>query len=204
MRVSFATINRYLEYAMNSTIKLVLAAALVSQLAACVPVAVGGAVAGGAIASDRRTSGFYVEDQGIQIKANRKMETNLGEEAHVNVTSYNRNVLLSGEVPDAERLAKAESLMKEVENVRTVTNELVVAPKSSIGSRSNDTYITSKIKGKFVTENKFPANYVKVVTENGVVYLFGLVNQAEADAAVEIARNTDGVSKVVKLFELIN
>ncbi|MES2580709.1 MAG: BON domain-containing protein [Pseudomonadota bacterium] len=189
---------------MNSTIKLVLAAALVSQLAACVPVAVGGAVAGGAIASDRRTSGFYVEDQGIQIKANRKMETNLGEEAHVNVTSYNRNVLLSGEVPDAERLAKAESLMKEVENVRTVTNELVVAPKSSIGSRSNDTYITSKIKGKFVTENKFPANYVKVVTENGVVYLFGLVNQAEADAAVEIARNTDGVSKVVKLFELIN
>ena len=187
---------------MNSTIKLVLAAAIVSQLAACVPVAVGGAVAGGAIASDRRTSGFYVEDQGIQIKANRKMETNLGEEAHVNVTSYNRNVLLTGEVPDAERLAKAESLMKEVANVRTVTNELVVAPKSSIGSRSNDTYITSKIKGKFVTENQFPANYVKVVTENGVVYLLGLVNQTEADAAVEIARNTDGVSKVVKLFEL--
>ena len=177
-----------------TSIKLLLAAAFASQLASCVPVAVGGAVAGGAIASDRRTSGFYVEDQGIQIKANRKMESNLGEEAHVNVTSYNRNVLLTGEVPDAERL--------EVANVRSVTNELVVAPASSIGSRSNDTYITSKIKGKFVTENQFPANYVKVVTENGVVYLLGLVNQAEADAAVEIARNTDGVSKVVKLFEI--
>lgn len=185
------------------TLKLIAAAALVSQLAACVPLAIGGAAAGGAIAADRRTSGFYVEDQGIELKAKKKMETNLGEESHVNVTSYNRNVLLSGEVPDAERLAKAESLMKEIDNIRSVTNEIVIAPKSTLGSRSNDTYITSKIKGKFVTENKFPANYVKVVTENGVVYLFGLVNQAEADAAVEITRNTDGVSKVVKLFELI-
>ena len=187
-----------------TTIKLFLAAAFVSQLAACVPLVIGGAAAGGAVAADRRSSGFFVEDQGIELKAIKKMETNLGEEAHVNVTSYNRNVLLTGEVPDAERLAKAESLMKEIANIRSVTNEIVVAPKSSIGSRSNDSYITSKIKGKFLTENKFPANYVKVVTENGVVYLLGLVNQAEADAAVEIARNTDGVSKVVKLFELIN
>ncbi len=189
---------------MNLNLKLVLAAAFVSQLAACVPVVVGGAAAGGVVAADRRTSGFFVEDQNIEIKANNKMESNLGEEAHVNVTSFNRNVLLTGEVPDAERLAKAASLMKEIENIRAVTNEIVVSPKAGIGSRSNDTFITSKVKTKFLTENKFPANYVKVVTENSVVYLMGLVTQAEGEAAVEIARNTDGVSKVVKVFEYLN
>ncbi len=189
---------------MNLILKFVLAATLMSQLAACVPVVVGGAAAGGAVAADRRTSGFYVEDENIELKAVKKMESNLGEEAHVNVTSYNRNVLLTGEVPDAERLAKAEALLKEIANIRAVTNEIVIAPKSTIGSRGNDTFITSKVKTKFVTENKFPANYVKVVTENGVVYLLGLVTQAEGDAAVEIARNTDGVSKVVKVFEYIN
>ncbi|PPD52815.1 MAG: transporter [Methylotenera sp.] len=189
---------------MNLILKFVLAATLLSQLAACVPVVVGGAAAGGAVAADRRTSGFYVEDENIELKAVKKMETNLGEEAHVNVTSYNRNVLLTGEVPDAERLAKAEALLKEIENIRAVTNEIVIAPKTTISSRGNDTFITSKVKTKFVTENKFPANYVKVVTENSVVYLLGLVTQAEGDAAVEIARNTDGVSKVVKVFEYIN
>ncbi|MES2637389.1 MAG: BON domain-containing protein [Pseudomonadota bacterium] len=189
---------------MNIATKLLLTTAFVSQLAACVPVVVGGAAAGGVVAADRRTSGFFVEDQGIEIKANNKMESNLGEEAHVNVTSFNRNVLLTGEVPDAERLAKAASLMKEIDNIRAVTNEIVIAPKATIGSRSNDTYITSKVKAKFLTENKFPANYVKVVTENGVVYLMGLVTQAEGEAAVEIARNTDGVSKVVKVFEYLD
>ena len=94
--------------------------------------------------------------------------------------------------------------MKEIENIRAVTNEIVISPKASIGSRSNDTFITSKVKTNFLTENKFPANYVKVVTENSVVYLMGLVTQAEGEAAVEIARNTDGVSKVVKVFEYLN
>ena len=129
------------------------------------------------------------------------METNLGENAHVNVTSYNRNVLLTGEVPVAESKSKAESWVKEITNTRSITNEITVDQKSSIGSRSNDSYITSKIKTKFVTENKFPANYVKVVTENGVVYLLGIITNKEADDAVEIARNTDGVTKVVKVFE---
>ena len=189
---------------MNLILKMLLAATLLSQLAACVPVIVGGAAAGGAVAADRRTSGFFVEDESIELKAVKKMETNLGEQSHVNVTSYNRNVLLTGEVPDAERLAKAATLLKEIENVRAVTNEITIAPKSTIGSRSNDTFITSKVKTKFLTENKFPANYVKVVTENGVVYLMGLVTQAEGEAAVEIARNTKGVTKVVKVFEYIN
>ena len=132
------------------------------------------------------------------------METNLGEHAHVNVTSYNRNILLTGEVPDAAAKAKAELLIKEIENVRTITNEIAVGTKSSLSSRSNDTYLTSKVKTKFITENKFPANYVKVVTENSVVYLLGIVTKAEADAATEIASNTDGVAKVVKVFEYMN
>jgi len=185
----------------KTALKLILSAALISQITACVPVVVGGAAATGAMAADRRTSGIYVEDENIELKAVKKMETNLGEDAHVNVTSYNRNVLLTGEVPVAESKSKAESLVKEITNTRSITNEITVGPKSTIGSRSNDSYITSKIKTKFVTENKFPANYVKVVTENGVVYLLGIVTNKEADEAVEIARNTDGVTKVVKVFE---
>ena len=188
----------------NHLAKLLLAIGFSAQLAGCVPVVLGGAAAGGAVAADRRTSGIYVEDENIELKAVKKMESNLGENAHVNVTSYNRNVLLTGEVPDEAAKTKADSLLKEIENIRAVTNEITIGPKTSISSRSNDTYITSKIKTKFVTENKFPANYVKIVTENSVVYLIGLVNTTEADAATEIARNTDGVTKVVKVFEYIN
>ena len=183
------------------TLSLILSATLITHFTACVPVVVGGAAAGGAMAADRRTSGIYIEDENIELKALKLMETNLGEHAHVNVTSYNRNVLLTGEVPTAESKTKAESLVKEITNIRNMTNEITISPKSSIGSRSNDSYLTSKIKTKFVTENKFPANYVKVVTENSVVYLIGIVTQAEADAAAEIARNTSGVTKVVKVFE---
>ncbi len=186
---------------MNLITKLVLSAAFITQLAACVPVVVGGAAAGGAMVADRRTSGIFVEDENIEIKAVKQMETKLGENAHVNVTSYNRNVLLTGEVPDDAAKTKAEAFVKEITNTRSITNEIAVGPKSSISSRSNDTYLTSKIKTKFVTENRFPANYVKVITENSVVYLMGIVSNAEAEAAVDIARNTDGVTKVVKVFE---
>jgi osmotically-inducible protein OsmY len=178
--------------------------ALAFQLTGCIGVVAGGAAAGGAMATDRRTSGIFVEDENIELKAVKFMETNLGEHAHVNVTSYNRNVLLTGEVPDESAKGKAESAVKAITNVRNITNELVVGPKSSLSSRSNDTYITSKVKTKFVTENKFQANFVKVVTENSVVYLLGVVNKAEADAAAEIASNTEGVAKVVKVFEYIN
>ena len=181
--------------------KLILAIGFTAQLTACLPLLAGGAAAGGAVAADRRTSGYYVEDENIELKAVKKMETNLGEHAHVNVTSYNRNILLTGEVPDAAAKAKAELLIKEIENVRTITNEIAVGTKSSLSSRSNDTYLTSKVKTKFVTENKFSANYVKVVTENSVVYLLGIVTKAEADDATTIASNTDGVAKVVKVFE---
>ena len=112
-------------------------------------------------------------------------------------------MLLTGEVPADESKSKAETLIKEIENVRNITNEIAIGPKSTLSSRSNDTFITSKVKTKFVTENKFPANYVKVVTENSVVYLLGIVTKEEGDAAAEIASNVDGVTRVVKVFEYL-
>jgi osmotically-inducible protein OsmY len=192
------------ELLMHVAYKLIVATILSSQLAACVPAVVGGAAAGGAIAADRRTSGFYIEDENIELKAVKYVETTLGENTHINVTSYNRNVLLTGEAPDEAIKANAEAFVKSIENVRTITNEIMVGPKTDLSSRSNDTYLTSKVKTKFVTENQFPANYVKVITENSVVYLMGIVTAAEADAAVAIASNTDGVNKVVKVFEYMN
>lgn len=183
--------------------KTILALALASQMAACVPVVVGGAAAGGAMAADRRTSGVYVEDENIELKTVKLIHDTLGESAHVNVTSFKGNVLLTGEVPDANAKTKAGDIVLKTESVRSITNELTIGPKSSIGSRANDTYLTSKVKTQFVTENRFPANHVKVVTENSVVYLIGYVTPKEADDAAEIARNTSGVAKVVKVFELI-
>jgi len=185
-------------------VQAILSLAVITSLAACVPIVAGGAAAGGAVAADRRTSGIFVEDENIELKAVKYAETSLGENAHINITSYNRNVLLTGEAPDEETKAKAEAFAKSIQNVLTVTNEILVGPKSTLSSRSNDAYLTSKVKTQFVTENRFQANYVKVVTENSVVYLLGIVNKVEADAATEIASNTSGVEKVVKVFEYIN
>lgn len=177
---------------------------LISQLTACAPVIIGGAAAGGAMAADRRTSGIYIEDQNIELKASQHVSAQLGDKVHVNVTSYNRNVLLTGEAIDETHKAKVETITKEITNVKAVVNELAIAGNSSLSARSSDTYITSKVKTNMLTENRFPPNYVKVVTENSVVYLMGLVKRQEADAAVEIARSTGGVAKVVKVFEYID
>lgn len=183
--------------------QLLLAAAVCTVLSACVPVVAGGAAAGGLAAADRRTSGAYVEDEGIEWKANNRIKDALGDKIHINVTSYNRNVLLTGEAIDESARSKAESLTKAVENVVHVTNELQIAGASALTSRSNDAYLTTRVKSSFLTENRFPAIYVKVVTENSVVYLMGIVTRKEAEDAVEIARSTDGVQKVVKVFEYI-
>ncbi len=184
--------------------KLLTAITLATQITACLPVVVGGAAAGGAMAADRRTTGVYVEDENIKLKASKSIETALGEEAHVNITSFKGNVLLTGEVPDENAKIKAENTVKAIESVRNVTNELTVGFKTSISSRANDTYLTSKVKAQFVSENRFQANYVKVVTENSVVYLLGYVTEKEAEDAVSIARNTSGVTKVVKVFEYMH
>jgi osmotically-inducible protein OsmY len=124
---------------------------------------------------------------------------------HVNVTSYNRMLLLTGEAPSAEIKADIEKLaVRLVPNVKSISNELAIAGPSSLGGRSNDTYLTSKVKARFVDANKFSANHVKVVTEAGVVFLLGLVTQTEANDAVEIARTTGGVQKVVRVFEIVS
>lgn len=175
-----------------------------TQLSGCVAVAAGGAAAGGAAALDRRTAGIYVEDENIEIKSLQQIRKTLGEEAHVNVTSYNLNVLMTGEVPTQEAKIEAENIVKGIENVKNITNEMVIGPKTSMRDRANDTYLTSVIKSKFVAEKDFAANSVKIVTEASVVYLMGIVTTREANLATEIARTTNGVAKVVKVFEYTN
>jgi osmotically-inducible protein OsmY len=173
-------------------------------LGGCVVAAVGGAAAGGVlVAEDRRTVGTITEDQGIEIRMSSRLDDRL-RSAHINTTSFNRLVLLSGEVPNAAAREEAERIARGVENVRGVYNELQVAGNSSLTVRSNDSFITSKVKTRFVDAQKFNAVHVKVVTENSVVFLMGLVKRAEADAATELARTTSGVQKVVRLFEYLD
>lgn len=184
----------------------VLAVALLGgALSACAPILVGGAVVGSALmVSDRRTSGAVVEDQGIENKANTRTQQTIGERGHVNVTSYNRILLLTGEVPSESDRAAVEAALVSIENLRHVINELAVAPNSSMTQRSNDALITSKVKASFVDARDIFANAYKVVTERGVVYLMGRVTEREATRAVEIARGVGGVAKVIRVFEIIS
>lgn len=184
---------------------LVFTLLLIPALQACAPVVAGGAVAGGAVvAGDRRTSGAYVEDQGIEIKAGNRISDKLGDKAHINVTSFNRSVLITGEATSDEDKQEAERIVRAIPNVRSVVNEIAVAGISSLASRSNDAYITSKVKARYLEANKFQVLHVKVVTENGVVYLLGLVSHQEAADAADLASTTSGVKKVVTLFEYLD
>jgi osmotically-inducible protein OsmY len=181
------------------TIVALLAAALLSG---CVEMAVIGAGAAAVVvAKDRRTSGTMVEDEEIELRAVNRAGDKYGDKVHINATSFNRAVLLTGEAPDASVKADIEKMVLGIANVRSVTNDNQVAGVSSMGARSNDSYITTKVKGRFVSDGKFNIVHVKVVTEASVVYLLGLVTEAEANSAVEIARTTGGVRKVVKVFE---
>ena len=181
---------------------LVLAAAL-PLLAGCFGAAVVGAGAGVLMITDRRSPETYVMDEGIELRGANRIGEKFGDRVHVNVTSFNRTVLLTGEVPDAAAKAEVEKLVAGVPNVRAITNETVVSGPSALSARANDGYITSKVKARFVDANRFAANHVKVVTENGIAHLMGLVTQAEADAAVDVARTTAGVRQVVRVFETI-
>lgn len=171
----------------------------------CAPLVVGGVAAGGVmVAQDRRTVGTLTEDEGIELKASGRIGERYKSGAHVNVTSYNRMVLLTGEVPDAAAKTEVEQIARGVEHVRGVYNETVASGVSSYTARSNDSIITSKVKSRFLDAGKFNALHVKVVTESNVVYLLGLVKKQEADAATEIARTTSGVQKVVRIFEYLD
>ncbi|MBK6957402.1 MAG: BON domain-containing protein [Nitrosomonas sp.] len=175
-------------------------------LVGCVPMfAVGTAAGTGAyISEDRRTSGMFIEDEGIELKGSRRIYQQFGDKVHINITSYNRMVLLTGEAPTETIKADIEKLIMGVDNVRRIYNEIAVAGNTSLASRSNDTLITSKVKTRFLTERKFQINHVKIVTENEVVYLLGVVTRQEADDAARIASSTSGVKKVVKVFEYLN
>lgn len=180
--------------------------ALASQLNACVPVVAGGVATAGAMVSDRRSSGTFIDDETIELKAVKAIGDNFGNKViHANITSYNRHVLITGEVSDEANKAKAEAAVKAVDNnIKKVINELKIKPNSELSERVKDSYITSKVKAEFIKKNIFPATYVKVITEAGTVYLMGIVTKKEADDAVELARNTPDVKHVVKVFEYIN
>lgn len=181
------------------------AAGLVTALSACAPLLVGGAVVGTVmVASDRRSSGAQLDDQAIELKAmNRLRETFNEQRVHVNVTSYNRMVLLTGEVASEEDKQRVERIVAGVDNVRSIVNELAVMGVSSLTSRSNDVILGGKVKATFVDARDLQAQAVKVVAERGTVYLMGRVTEREAKRAAELARSVSGVNKVVTVFELI-
>ena len=185
-------------------ISLALAALLTaSLLSGCAPVLVAGAVAGGAlIATDRRSTGAQVDDTSIETKIATTLNSRYGDRAHIATTSYNGNVLLSGEAPDAAIANDAVALARSTDRVRNVYNEIAIQAPTDLSTRTNDSYTTSKVKARFVEGNKFSATHVKVVTERGIVYLMGIVSKAEADAASQIAATTSGVTRVVRLFEV--
>ncbi len=181
-----------------------LLAALTPALSGCFGAAVVGVGAGALLIADRRPTETYLTDEGIEVRSGTRIKERFGDKVHVNVGSFNRSALLTGEVPDAAAKAEVEKIVSGVPNLKSISNELQIAGISSLGSRSNDAYITSKVKARFVDANKFAVNHVKVITEAGTVYLLGLVTRQEADAAVEIARTTGGVLKVVRVFEIVS
>jgi osmotically-inducible protein OsmY len=184
---------------------VVAAIALSALLAGCVPVIVAGAAGTALVATDRRSAGAQIDDATIETKVAQFANGRWGDRAHVSVTSYNGVVLITGEVPDEAGKAAITEFAKGTDRVRSVQNELVVAPPSELGSRSNDTYLTSVVKTRFLeATDKFSATHVKVVTDRGVVYLMGLVRRPEIDSAAQIAASTTGVARVVKVVEYID
>jgi osmotically-inducible protein OsmY len=171
-------------------------------LSGCPAAIVGAGALTYGVAEDRRTSGTMIDDDNIETRVSRGVRERYGENTHVNVTSFNRSVLLTGEVPEDARKADIEKLAQGAGNVRNITNELQVGAPSSLGARANDSYITTKVKGRILDSNKVNPIHVKVVTEAGVVYLMGIVTEQEAADAVDVARNTGGVVKVVRIFDL--
>lgn len=184
---------------------LLTALAASTLLGACAPLLIGGAMIGGSmLVTDRRTSGTQLEDEGIELKAARRADESIGERGHINLTSYNRLVLITGEVPTEADKAAVELAVARVENVRSVVNELAIGSASSIGARSKDALLTSKVKASMVDAKDVLTNAYKVVTERSVVYLMGRVSEREAGRATDIARGVSGVTKVVRVFEIVS
>lgn len=178
--------------------------ALAGTLSACAPLVLGGAAVGTMVAIDRRTSGAQLEDEGIELRAASRLREAIGERGHINVNSYNRQVLLTGEVASEADKQNAEKVVAGVENVRGVVNDLAVMGNSSLTQRSADTLTTGKVRASLVDDKLLTASAFRVVTERGTTYLMGLVTQREADRATAIARGVGGVQRVVRVFEMIS
>jgi osmotically-inducible protein OsmY len=188
----------------KSLFSTVLAAVLLAgAVSACAPLIIGGAAVGAIMAFDRRTSGAQVEDEGIELRAGSRLRDAMAGRAHVNINSYNRQVLLTGEVPNEQVKQTAEQVVSGVDNVKGIVNELAVMANTTLAQRSSDTLITGKVKASLVDDRNLYVGAFKVVTERGVVYLMGRVTQREADRATQIARSIDGVRRVVRIFEIV-
>lgn len=184
------------------TLTIVMALALSAGLQGCGVAVLGAGVGAAALAiEDRRTAGMQIEDERIELQAGNRISDRFGNRVHASLTSFNRDVLLTGEVPDPQTRADIEKIVRSVSNVRGVINELEIAGISALTARSNDAFVTSKVKARFVDAQRFNPVHVKVVTEASVVYLMGLVTEKEANDATEIARTTGGVRKVIKAFQ---
>ena len=183
---------------------LALSGCIVAGLAACAPMIIGGAMMGSMIAVDRRTTGTLIEDEGIELRAASRIRDNLGDRVHINVTSYNRQMLLTGEVPNAQDRQLVERVVATVDTVRSVVNEVAIQPISTFTQRSSDTLTTGRIKAALIDAKDLHVNSFKVVTERGTVYLMGRVTQREANRATDIVRSIDSVQKVVRVLEIVS
>ena len=192
------------DHCLKKTGWLMAVAALSAALSGCAPLVLGGAMVTGVVATDRRTAGTQLEDEGIELKVAAAVRQTLGERVHLNVTSFNRQVLLTGEARTEADKAQVERLARSQENVRLVVNDLEVTLPSTLTQRSRDTVITSKVKAAFLDAKDLQFNAIKVVTERSVVYLMGRVTAREAKRATDIARGIGGVAKVVRVFEDIS
>lgn len=184
---------------------LIILVFILALLQGCAAVMVGGAATGANVAHDRRTTGTFIEDEAIELKSLKALYNDKGinSQTHLNVTSFNTIVLLTGEAPTEELRKRVREIVRNIDKVTHVHDEITIAGPSSLMSRSGDTIITTKVKSKLIMEKNLDGTHVKVVTENGVVYLMGLVTREDGEKATEIARQTGGVQKVVKLFQYV-
>jgi osmotically-inducible protein OsmY len=189
---------------LQRTAALALVVTSLAGLSGCFPVLMGGAVMGALVATDRRTSGSVVEDEGIELRASSRIKEALGDRGHINVTSYNRQVLLTGEVPSAQDKQLVEQIVSRVDNVRNIVNELAVMGNASFTQRSSDSLVTGRVKAALVDAKDLFSNAFKVVTERGTTYIMGRVTEREAKRATQVVSSTSGVQKVVRIFEIIS
>lgn len=186
------------------TIKLFVAILISSFLSGCGVLAVGGVVAGASVMADRRTPAVQAIDKGIELEAGNALAKRYGDNAHINVTSFNQKVLLTGEAKDADIKGQAGAYVKAMKNVRSVFNELTIGPNSTYTARANDSFLESKIKTQMIFTDKLPSNSMAIVAEGASVYLMGILTQNEAAIAKKVASNADGVKDVYAYFDIIS